>query len=1121
MSYYDRKQCRDSSRYSIVMGCRRCVGRWNWIYIAVLLVPVLSLSAIAADSFKLAPDGALAVDNGRLETVFLSKDGRATVQGATSISHCQVRTEAPGKMTFDGEFSVIGGVFALDETLTEQNGTAQFQVRLASSAPVAGQKTFLRLILPKNTPIEMDGNPIAGNRKEPVEFKKPRKWMMKLSCGELTIFNPKAVTLQERSPQNDMVLEVEPEGNSAASFRQVDFNVKLQYQPYPNHPLPLTAIANVGFADRTAGDGQGGWSDEGAANDMRAFPAGKTDTFGGMTFITGDPAANPDRGCVALKGGTPVAPFRKTAELELPQPIAANYLYLLHASARHADAGAGIARVTVEFSGAEAVSTETLAFELKQGDRVGNFWNPGGLPQAAVAYRGRNPSAGIGLYLTGLKLTGKPVKKITFEGIADHAIYLLVGATLSSRTLFDEEARVYSPSAGKAYFPVMEPFGVRLGSVLDFSRRLDAPAGKYGFLKINGEQFEFERKPGVPVRFYGANVCKGVPLMGKKAMDGMLDDFAATGYNLIRPHFFDHLIQRKNAGTSLDVDPDLLDNFDYLVAGAKKRGIYITGDLYVSRRVSPGELPGYPDQAFSYREYKALVLIDPGVRENFKSFARTFLNHINPYTGLALKDDPAVVFWSLLNEDTVFSVATASPFIEKLYKDRFEAYLQTEKLNPSASERKRLYMIFLSDLYRKAYLELSRFARESGIRVGITDQNFWDNIGTTLMRNDYDYIDNHFYWSHPILVEKNWNGKIKVAEESTIPNLASSLQAAALTRIYGKPFTVTEWNFCQPNPCLAEGSIVTAAYAGFQNWSALARYCYAQRPEQFAGPSRISNEFFDTAMDPVRSLSERAGILLFQRQDVAPARKQCPILLPLDFFRSGNGDDSYPGILRRLGLLHGVGSIVATPGVPMKSPLSDAAAIVIGRPKDFGWTGDKITPSQISRRYPVEKEVFRSDTGQIVLDSERGVFQVVTDRSEGFVLPEKQSASGALTTVTALDGFGVFFIGSLDDRPLRDSSHLLLLHLMECLNSNMKFSDAAHSTMLPGGRGTSPTLLRYAAMQVTFKRDLNKFRLYAVSLNGDRLGVIPMAETSGGYSAVLRNQLQGHAVLAYELVREE
>lgn len=93
----------------------------------------------------------------------------------------------------------------------------------------------------------------------------------------------------------------------------------------------LRPLCNMGFADEQAGDGKGGWADEGRFNDMRDFPVGKR-TFCGVPFDVIDPATNAGRSIVALKGAnvTPSMPERVVVALE-PRPV--RYLYFLHAAA--------------------------------------------------------------------------------------------------------------------------------------------------------------------------------------------------------------------------------------------------------------------------------------------------------------------------------------------------------------------------------------------------------------------------------------------------------------------------------------------------------------------------------------------------------------------------------------------------------------------------------------------------------------------------------------------------------------------------------------------------------------------------------------------------------------------
>ena len=188
----------------------------------------------------------------------------------------------------------------------------------------------------------------------------------------------------------------------------------------------------------------------------------------------------------------------------------------------------------------------------------------------------------------------------------------------------------------------MEP--VKKGSLLDFSDLLDAPAGKYGFLRAAGDHFEFEKRPGKPVRFWGVNNSGDANFMFHEESERLADDFASLGYNIIRFAGFDHLLAGTDAASSLDFQTENLDRIDYLIAALKKRGIHITFELYQSRIPYPDEIPGLP-AALSWKNkknYKALLFLSEPVMRNLEQFAEKLLNHVNPYTGLAWKEEPAM-----------------------------------------------------------------------------------------------------------------------------------------------------------------------------------------------------------------------------------------------------------------------------------------------------------------------------------------------------------------------------------------------------------------------------------------------------------------------------------------------
>ena len=357
--------------------------------------------------------------------------------------------------------------------------------------------------------------------------------------------------------------------NSWGMVRSAKLNLHLLYTPYVSRTIDLRSAATMGFRDEIADDRTGGWTDQGPGNDLRAMVPGIRE-FAGISFDIIDPGKNHGKSCLAMRGGArPYFPDR--AEIRVPE-CSGQTLFLLNGLAWAPEKGTPSGKVTVIYS--DGSRTESV---LKSGIHTGNFWGASDLPEAPVVWKSRNDSSVIGLYATRIALN--PKKKVAgLEFTSLNQVWMILAATVTNRELEKQvdEAVVIRP--GREWVPLNAGFRTLPGSAADLSFLLDAPAGKYGFLKTEGDHFEFEKRPGVPVRFWGANICMEAIFMEKKAICGMLDDFAAMGCNSIRLHHFDYLLTRNEARTGV-FDPEKADRLDFLVAEAKKRGIYITLDL--------------------------------------------------------------------------------------------------------------------------------------------------------------------------------------------------------------------------------------------------------------------------------------------------------------------------------------------------------------------------------------------------------------------------------------------------------------------------------------------------------------------------------------------------------------
>ena len=186
--------------------------------------------------------------------------------------------------------------------------------------------------------------------------------------------------------------------------------------------------------------------------------------------------------------------------------------------------------------------------------------------------------------------------------------------------------------ADETWIPLVNHLEIEKGSVIDFTDVVaqDAPAGKHGWTVANGQSFEFTGRPGVQQRFYGVNFCMGAHNLTHEESDILADRLARFGYNTVRFHHHENNLTGFNRQDSCQLDKERLDRFDYLFAALKKRGIYMTTDVYVSRQVNAHEI--YPGQkgVIGMNEFKMLCAVNRRAMESWKRFAKAFLGHVNP-----------------------------------------------------------------------------------------------------------------------------------------------------------------------------------------------------------------------------------------------------------------------------------------------------------------------------------------------------------------------------------------------------------------------------------------------------------------------------------------------------------
>jgi len=135
----------------------------------------------------------------------------------------------------------------------------------------------------------------------------------------------------------------------------------------------------------------------------------------------------------------------------------------------------------------------------------------------------------------------------------------------------------------------------------------------------------------------------------KQMIDEDMAQFARMGWDGLRLTFWGDWEASDSAGNL--IANDHLDLLDYLIARARERGIYMLfSPIQLYGPNWPDALGDTTDPGFGRHFGKARMGTDPAAIAAQVNYLRQILNHVNPYTRVALKDEPAILFIELVNE---------------------------------------------------------------------------------------------------------------------------------------------------------------------------------------------------------------------------------------------------------------------------------------------------------------------------------------------------------------------------------------------------------------------------------------------------------------------------------------
>ena len=458
--------------------------------------------------------------------------------------------------------------------------------------------------------------------------------------------------------------------------------------------------------------------------------------------------------------------------------------------------------------------------------------------------------------------------------------------------------------------------------VLDYSCLLDAPAGKHGFVESRKGHLYFE--DGTRARFLGFNVAARSNTPDHETADKMAERFASMGVNIIRLHAADAPIGDEpgswsscreaplldyESGSSRKFHKEGLDRFDYFAAKLKEKGIYLHIDLIVAREFMAEDELVYPGGAPSC--IKRYPMYNERLIELQKEYAKELLCHVNPYTGLALIDDPAVVTVQINNEESAIK-GTDNGEQMKPYQDEVQRHFN-HYLRMKYDTRDRLkeawtydgvcalgdeedpvqgtvrgvdggfyqpendpngawdgacsparyadFMEFGIYMNRKFYQMMKDYLHSIGVKVPIVTSNLIAGAADVYGHTDGDLMENNSYFNHPLLpVQGNTYMVVGPTEyvsanplvmQKGVGSMATTLLSLASVAIVGgKPFMLSEWNEYGLHPFHSTAFLQTIAYACLNDWDGLILYNHHTSEKWDDQPADEILNVFDVYNDP-------------------------------------------------------------------------------------------------------------------------------------------------------------------------------------------------------------------------------------------------------------------------------
>ncbi len=623
-------------------------------------------------------------------------------------------------------------------------------------------------------------------------------------------------------------------------------------------------------------------------------------------------------------------------------------------------------------------------------------------------------------------------------------------------------------------------------SPIDLRRLNEEVAGEHGFLRLSEDGESIVRGDGKPIRIWsGSTYAWRIPfkdgglVVGPDERERVAHDArwqAKRGINMVRFHGHLPPKRRRNDPPVSRDDINLTDLHGawYMVAAYKKAGIYSTISPYWGSHTDNEE--GW-DLGFKGGSLAGLVFFYEPVQEMYKQWLKRLYTEPNPYTGIPLKDDPAVGIIQLQNEDSLLFYTESSikgeprrqllrmfgDFLKKKYGSlekafkRYRTYESGWDLRGEDSvekgtagmlqmwfhtldakvragrwdekTRNRLddQLEFYTELMRTFNAEMEHYLREElGCKQLINAGN-WKTVDPVIC----DDAERYSYTANQVIGKNAYYGALHKGINTgwQILTQQSYSNWSALKRPYflpmnlkqpvGRPMMIFESLWVPPNLYKAEAPLVVAGQMSLTGVDSF--YWFASGGGEWgAHDGKWSyNQPMQMGLFPATALAFRKGYIAECEEPVVYEERALKDIygqkIPLI------AETAVYDVNRDKGEMP-VESAVQTPVDPL--------ALCVGKVqvRYGGSARNNRVSKKLDKLIDKDNKILTSATGQIRLDYGKGIYTVNAPKCQaaaGF-LAEQPTIALKDVTLRGRNGYGSITVVPLDDRPLAESRKVLV-----------------------------------------------------------------------------------------------